>query len=175
MSCGSSDNLTHIGDSCVPYTCRAGEFPCVNKEERHNCCLLICGQRTVVLAPLISSEEGGDMNGSAVWQFLSWFTQRAACLCQAGENPPRNPRGCVICLHAEKTDLLPSSALHLCSQSRHSQEGQRLGEQELAWPDLRCQRLVSVWENQVLCYMLPDNPSYFYQAGGSLSPGRALL
>ena len=82
------------------------EFPCVNKGERHNCCLLICGQRTAVLAPLISSEEGGDMNVSAVWQLLSWFTtQRAACLCQAGENLPQEFKR--LCVHAEKMTYCP--------------------------------------------------------------------
>lgn len=40
-------------------------------------------QGLFVLAPLISSEEGRDMNVSAVRQLLSWFTQRGTCLCQA--------------------------------------------------------------------------------------------
>lgn len=80
------------------------EFPCVNKGERHNCCLLICGQRTAVLAPLISSEEGGDMNVSAVWQLLGLPKGLHVCVRQVKISPRNSKR---LCVHAEKMTYCP--------------------------------------------------------------------
>lgn len=66
----------------------------------------------LVLAPLIGSGEGGDMNGLSGRSSVGLPKGLHVCVRQVRISP-RNPRGCVICFHAEKTDLLPSSALHL--------------------------------------------------------------
>ena len=63
-------------------------------------------QGLLVLAPLISSEEGRDMNVSAVSSSVGLPQGVHVCVRQA-KISPRNSRDCVICLHVEKMTYCP--------------------------------------------------------------------